>query len=104
MVGAAAGYLSLWLVYWSFKLITGKEGMGYGDFKLYAALGAWLGWQSLISIILMASLMGSIVGIGIKIFSQLRENDYVPFGPFLAIAGITAMIAGPKSILIFINL
>lgn len=102
--GAVVGYLSLWLVYWSFKLITGKEGMGYGDFKLYAALGAWLGWQSLISIILMASLMGSIVGIGIKIFSQLRENDYVPFGPFLAIAGITAMIAGPKLILIFINL
>lgn len=102
--GAVAGYLSLWLVYWAFKLTTGKEGMGYGDFKLYAALGAWLGWQSLIAVILMASLIGAAVGIGIKIFSQLREGGYVPFGPFLAIAGITAMMAGPKTILGFIGL
>jgi leader peptidase (prepilin peptidase) / N-methyltransferase len=102
--GAVAGYLSLWLVYWSFKLITGKDGMGYGDFKLYAALGAWLGWQALISVILMASLIGAVVGIGIKLFGQLREGGYVPFGPFLAIAGATAMIAGHESILRLIGL
>lgn len=102
--GAVAGYLSLWLVYWAFKLATGKEGMGYGDFKLYAALGAWLGWQALIAVILMASLIGAATGIGIKIFSQLREGGYVPFGPFLAIAGLTAMIAGPESILGLIGL
>lgn len=102
--GAVAGYLSLWLVYWAFKLTTGKEGMGYGDFKLYAALGAWLGWQSLIAVILMASLIGAAIGIGIKLFSQLREGGYVPFGPFLAIAGLTAMMAGPKTILGLIGL
>jgi leader peptidase (prepilin peptidase)/N-methyltransferase len=85
-------------------LTTGKEGMGYGDFKLYAALGAWLGWQALIAVILMASLIGAATGIGIKIFSQLREGGYVPFGPFLAIAGVTAMVAGPKSILGLIGL
>lgn len=102
--GAVAGYLSLWMVYWAFKLITGKEGMGYGDFKLYAALGAWLGWQALISVILMASLVGAVIGIGIKVFGQLREGGYVPFGPFLAIAGITSMIAGPDSVLKLIGL
>jgi leader peptidase (prepilin peptidase) / N-methyltransferase len=102
--GAVAGYLSLWLVYWAFKLITGKEGMGYGDFKLYAALGAWLGWQALIAVILMASVIGAVIGIGIKIFGKLREGGYVPFGPFLAIAGVTAMIVGPASILQLIGL
>ena len=102
--GAVAGYLSLWLVYWAFKLITGKEGMGYGDFKLYAALGAWLGWQALIAVILMASVIGAVVGIGMKAFDGLREGGYVPFGPFLAIAGITAMISGPETILGLIGL
>jgi leader peptidase (prepilin peptidase) / N-methyltransferase len=102
--GAVGGYLSLWLVYWAFKLATGKEGMGYGDFKLFAALGAWFGWQALIPVILMASLIGAGVGIGIKIFSQLREGGYVPFGPFLALAGLTAMIFGPASILAAIGL
>lgn len=102
--GAVAGYLSLWMVYWAFKLATGKEGMGYGDFKLYAALGAWLGWQSLIAVILMASLIGAAVGIGLKVFSTLREGGYVPFGPFLAIAGVTSMVAGPKAILGLIGL
>lgn len=102
--GAVAGYLSLWLVYWVFKLATGKEGMGYGDFKLFAALGAWFGWQALIPVILMASLIGAVVGIAIKIFSQLREGGYVPFGPFLALAGLTAMIFGPASILTAIGL
>lgn len=102
--GAVGGYLSLWLVYWGFKLATGKEGMGYGDFKLFAALGAWFGWQALIPVILMASVIGAVVGIGMKVFSRLREGGYVPFGPFLALAGLTAMIFGPTSILAAIGL
>jgi leader peptidase (prepilin peptidase)/N-methyltransferase len=97
--GAVAGYLALWLVYWSFKLVTGKEGMGFGDFKLYAALGAWFGWTALVPIILMASVIGAIIGIALKFSSGLREGGYVPFGPFLAAAGLTAMIFGPQSIL-----
>jgi leader peptidase (prepilin peptidase)/N-methyltransferase len=102
--GAVAGYLSLWLVYWAFKLITGKEGMGYGDFKLFAAFGAWFGWQALIPVILMASVIGAVVGIAIKVWGQLREGGYVPFGPFLAMAGLTSMIFGPSAILAFIGL
>ncbi len=97
--GAVAGYLSLWLVYWAFKLITGKEGMGFGDFKLFAALGAWFGWQALVPIILMASVIGAVVGIAMKFSSTLRAGGYVPFGPFLAGAGLTAMIFGPSTIL-----
>lgn len=102
--GAVGGYLSLWLVYWAFKLVTGKEGMGYGDFKLFAALGAWFGWSALVPIILMASVIGAVVGIGMKFSSGLREGGYVPFGPFLAGAGFTAMVFGPQSILRFIGL
>ena len=102
--GAVAGYLSLWSVYWVFKLITGKEGMGYGDFKLFAALGAWFGWSALVPIILMASVIGAIVGICMKFSSGLREGGYIPFGPFLAGAGFTAMAFGPQSILRFIGL
>ncbi len=102
--GAVGGYLSLWLVYWAFKLTTGKEGMGYGDFKLFAALGAWFGWQALIPIILMASVIGAVIGIGIKFRGELREGGYVPFGPFLALAGLTAMIFGPSAILGVIGL
>ena len=97
--GAVAGYLSLWLVYWAFKLVTGKEGMGYGDFKLFAALGAWFGWPALVPIILMASLMGAVVGIAMKFSSGLREGGCLPFGPFLAGAGFTAMFFGPQAIL-----
>lgn len=97
--GAVAGYLSLWLIYWAFKLITGKEGMGFGDFKLFAALGAWFGWQALVPMILMASVIGALVGIAMKFSSGLREGGYVPFGPFLAGSGITAMIFGPGYIL-----
>jgi leader peptidase (prepilin peptidase)/N-methyltransferase len=97
--GAVGGYVSLWLVYWAFKLVTGKEGMGYGDFKLFAALGAWFGWQALIPIILMASVIGAVVGIAMKFSSGLREGGYIPFGPFLAGAGLTAMVAGPNAIL-----
>ena len=102
--GAVAGYLSLWLVYWAFKLVTGKEGMGYGDFKLLAALGAWFGWQALVPIILMSSVIGAIIGIGMKFSSGLREGGYIPFGPFLAGAGFTALVFGPQSILHFIGL
>ena len=91
--------MSLWLGYWGFKLITGKEGMGYGDFKLFAALGAWFGWQALVPIILMASVIGAVVGIGMKVSGGLRADHQIPFGPFLAGAGLTAMIAGPGAML-----
>lgn len=104
MWGAVAGYLSLWLVYWAFKLVTGKEGMGYGDFKLFAALGAWFGWTALVPIILMASVIGAVIGMAMKYSSGLREGGYIPFGPFLAGAGFTAMIFGPQSILRFAGL
>ena len=102
--GAVAGYVSLWLVYWAFKLLTGKEGMGYGDFKLFAALGAWFGWQALIPIILMASVIGAVVGLAMKFSSGLREGGYVPFGPFLAGAGFTAMFFGPQAVLHWVGL
>ena len=102
--GAVGGYLSLWLVYWGFKLVTGKEGMGHGDFKLFAAFGAWFGWQALVPIILMASVIGAVIGIGIKVMGQLREGGYVPFGPFLALGGLTAMVFGPAAILAVIGL
>ena len=102
--GAVAGYLSLWLVYWAFKLVTGKEGMGHGDFKLFAAFGAWFGWQALVPIILMASVIGAVIGIGIKVMGRLREGGYVPFGPFLALGGLTAMVFGPAAILRAIGL
>ena len=99
VMGAVAGYLSLWLVYWGFKLATGKEGMGYGDFKLFAALGAWFGWQALVPLILMASVVGANVGIALKLASSLREGGYVPFGPFLAGAGFLGMVFGPQALL-----
>jgi leader peptidase (prepilin peptidase)/N-methyltransferase len=102
--GAVAGYLSLWLVYQGFKLLTGKEGMGFGDFKLFAALGVWFGPTALVPIILMASVIGAIVGITMKFTSGLREGGHVPFGPFLAGAGLTAMVFGPDSILRAIGL
>ena len=102
--GAVAGYLSLWAVYWAFKLVTGKEGMGYGDFKLFAALGAWFGWPALVPIILMASVIGALIGIGMKLSRSLREGGVVPFGPFLALAGLTAMVFGPAAILRTIGL
>jgi leader peptidase (prepilin peptidase)/N-methyltransferase len=99
MWGAVAGYLVLWTIYQAFKLLTGKEGMGYGDFKLLAALGAWFGWQALIPIILMSSVIGAVVGIAMKLSSTLREGGYMPFGPFLAGAGLTAMVLGPSAML-----
>jgi leader peptidase (prepilin peptidase)/N-methyltransferase len=86
-----AGYLSLWTVYQVFKRLTGREGMGFGDFKLFAALGAWLGWQALIPVILLASMCGAGVGIFMKFTGGLREGGYVPFGPFLALGGFAAV-------------
>lgn len=97
--GATAGYLSLWAVYWLFKLTTGKEGMGFGDFKLLAALGAWLGLKMILPIVLGASVIGAIVGIGMKLGGQLREGRFVPFGPFLAGSGLAVMLAGPNRVL-----
>ena len=102
--GAVSGYLSLWSVYWLFKIVTGKEGMGYGDFKLFAALGAWFGWQALIPIILISSLLGAIVGIAMKFTSGLREGGYIPFGPFLAGAGLAALLWGPSALMQVIGL
>jgi leader peptidase (prepilin peptidase) / N-methyltransferase len=97
--GAVAGYLSLWSVYWLFKLATGKEGMGYGDFKLLAALGAWLGVKMVLPVLLFASVIGAAVGIGMKASGALREGRYVPFGPFLAGGGIAVMLFGAPRVL-----
>ena len=94
VIGAIAGYLSLWLVYWAFKLLLKKEGMGYGDFKLLAMLGAWLGWQSLPLIIILSSLVGAVVGIAMILFKEHDRNKPIPFGPYLAAAGWIALIWG----------
>jgi leader peptidase (prepilin peptidase)/N-methyltransferase len=95
VIGAAAGYLSLWSVYWIFKWATGKEGMGYGDFKLLAAIGAWLGWQMLPLTILLSSLVGAAIGIGLIVFAGRGRSVPIPFGPYLAIAGMIALLHGP---------
>lgn len=102
--GAVGGYLSLWLVYWAFKLATGKDGMGHGDFKLFAALGAWFGWLALPPLILLASTIGAAVGIAMKLRGALDEGGVVPFGPFLALAGVVGMVFGPQAILRAIGL
>ncbi len=91
VVGAMIGYLSLWSIYWIFRLATGKEGMGYGDFKLLAALGAWFGWQALPSIILLASAVGALVGIALIVFARHKRGTPIPFGPYLAGAGLLAL-------------
>jgi len=96
VIGAMAGYLSLWSVYWGFKLATGKEGMGYGDFKLLAALGAWLGWQMLPLIILLSSLVGAVVGVALIILARHGRNVPIPFGPYLAAAGLLALFWGKE--------
>lgn len=94
--GAVAGYLSLWLVYWAFKLITGKEGMGYGDFKLLAMLGAWGGWQILPLTILLSSLVGAVLGVVMLKMRNAQTSTPIPFGPYLAIAGWIALLWGDQ--------
>lgn len=94
VIGAMAGYLSLWSVYWCFKLTTGKEGMGYGDFKLLGALGAWMGWQILPLTILLSSLVGAVVGIVMIVATRRGHNVPIPFGPYLAAAGLLALFWG----------
>ena len=94
VIGAMAGYLALWSVYWLFKLATGKEGMGFGDFKLLAAIGAWLGWQLLPLVILLSSLVGAAVGISLIVFRRHGRSTPIPFGPYLAAAGFIAILWG----------
>ena len=94
VIGAMAGYLSLWLVYQGFRLLTGKEGMGHGDFKLLAALGAWCGWQYLVTIVLLSSLVGAVLGLGLILFRGRDRQVPMPFGPFLAAAGWLALLWG----------
>lgn len=94
VIGAIAGYLILWCVYWTFKLISGKEGMGYGDFKLLAALGAWFGWQALPAIILISSVLGTIVGVGLILFKNHSRSHPIPFGPYLSGAGLIMLFNG----------
>ena len=94
VIGAILGYLSLWTVYWLFKLLTGKEGMGYGDFKLLAALGAWMGWSMLPLIILLSSLVGAVVGLTMIVLGKMGFSKQIPFGPYLAGAGLIALVYG----------
>ena len=94
VIGAVAGYLSLWLVYWAFKFATGKEGMGYGDFKLLAAIGAWLGWKMLPVVIMLSSLVGAVIGIGLIALARHERSKPIPFGPYLVLAGLIALFRG----------
>jgi leader peptidase (prepilin peptidase)/N-methyltransferase len=94
VIGAAAGYLALWSVYWAYKLVTGKEGMGYGDFKLLAAIGAWLGWKMLPLVILLASCAGALIGIALIVLARRGREAPIPFGPYLATGGLAALFHG----------
>ena len=102
VIGAIAGYVSLWTIYWLFKLIRGKEGMGYGDFKLLSALGAWLGWQMLPLIVLLSSFVGAIIGIGLVVFKGRDHQIPLAFGPYLAIAGVIALFFGRSLISLYL--
>ena len=104
IIGAAAGYLSLWTVYHLFRLLTGKEGMGYGDFKLFAVFGAWFGWQMLPLIILLAAATGAVVGIALIIFKRHGRDVPIPFGPYLAAAGWIALMWGPELVERYLHL
>jgi len=104
VVGAAAGYLSLWSLFWAFLFATGKEGLGYGDFKLLAALGAWLGWQALLPILLLSSLTGAVIGLALIAFGGRERGAPLPFGPFLAVAGFSMLVWGPKILAIYADL
>ena len=94
VIGAAAGYLVLWSVFWLYKLATGKDGMGYGDFKLLAAIGAWLGWKALPLVILLSSFVGAIIGISLIVFARHQKQMPIPFGPYLAVAAVVALFHG----------
>ena len=96
VIGAIAGYLALWIVVWGYKLATGKDGMGYGDFKLLAAIGAWLGWKMLPVVILLSSLVGAIVGISLIVFARHGRNVPIPFGPYLVLGGLIALFWGDQ--------
>ncbi|OGT91493.1 MAG: methyltransferase [Gammaproteobacteria bacterium RIFOXYA12_FULL_61_12] len=98
ILGATIGYLSLWSFYWLFKLVTGKEGMGYGDFKLLTLFGAWAGWQKVFTIILLSSLVGAFIGIALIVFKGHDKRKPIPFGPYLAIAGWIALLWGDRII------
>ena len=103
IIGAAAGYLSLWSVYHVFRLLTGKEGMGYGDFKLFAALGAWFGWQMLLPIILLAAFSGAVIGILMIVLRGRDRNIPIPFGPYLAAAGWIALMWGNEIVTSYLH-
>lgn len=102
VIGAIVGYLALWSVYWLFKLTTGKEGMGFGDFKLLAALGAWLGWKMLLPIVLISSLVGAVVGIAMMILARRGRDFPIPFGPYLAAAGFVVLLYGRELVARFL--
>ena len=104
VLGAMAGYLTLWSVYWAFKLTTGKEGMGYGDFKLLAALGAWFGWQSLPLIVILSSFVGAFIGMALMILQRRGREIPMPFGPYLAGAGLLALFFGERLTALYFNL
>jgi len=103
LIGAVAGYMSLWLVYHAFRLLTGKEGMGFGDFKLFALIGAWLGWQLLPLVILLSSLVGAIVGISLILFQGRDRAQPIPFGPYLAAAGFIALLWGKDIMALYLG-
>ncbi len=103
LIGAAAGYLALWLVFQAFRLVTGKEGMGYGDFKLFAAIGAWLGWQMLPLVLLLSAMVGSAVGLTMIVARRHGRDVPIPFGPYLAGAGWIAMLWGPLLVERYLN-
>ncbi len=104
VLGAMAGYLVLWSLYWVFKLLTGKEGMGYGDFKLLAGLGAWVGWQHLPVVLLLSSVAGSVLGIALIQLGAVRRDQGIPFGPWLAIAGWLTLLWGPQMVGAYLGL
>ena len=101
VIGAAAGYMTLWSLFWAFLLVTGKEGLGYGDFKLLAALGAWLGWQAILPVLLLASLAGAVIGLILIVFGGRERSAPLPFGPFLAAAGFVMLIWGPQVLALY---
>ncbi len=103
VLGAAGGYLLLWSVYWGFKLLAGKEGMGFGDFKLLAALGAWTGWQTLPLILLVSAGAGAVIGIAMILFAGKGRETRIPFGPYLAVGGVIALLWGREAVIAYLG-